>query len=152
MSKALEVKQQMLIRRPAAEVCEAFVDPRVTTKFWFTKSSGRLEQGKRVQWEWEMYGVKVSAHVLALEPGKRLCVEMSTATDPSTQVEWLFNERQDQTTLVQISHRGFTGDEATVTAKALDSMGGFTFLLASSKAWLEHGIELKVVADHVPLN
>jgi uncharacterized protein YndB with AHSA1/START domain len=36
----------MLIRRPVAEVFEAVVDPDVTTKFWFTRSSGRLEPGK----------------------------------------------------------------------------------------------------------
>ncbi len=36
------VKTEMLIRKPVAEVFEAFVDPEVTTKFWFAKSSGRL--------------------------------------------------------------------------------------------------------------
>jgi len=38
------VKAQMLIRRPVSEVFQAFVDPAVTTKFWFTKSSGPLPQ------------------------------------------------------------------------------------------------------------
>ncbi|WP_431211735.1 SRPBCC domain-containing protein [Puia sp. P3] len=42
----------MLIRRPVAEVFGAFVDPAVTTKFWFTKSTGRLEAGKEVVWTW----------------------------------------------------------------------------------------------------
>ena len=32
----------MLIRRPAGDVFEAFVDPDFTTKFWFTTSSGRV--------------------------------------------------------------------------------------------------------------
>jgi hypothetical protein len=49
-------KTGMLIRRPVAEVFEAFVNPDITTKFWFTKGSGRLEIGKQVQWDWEMYG------------------------------------------------------------------------------------------------
>lgn len=49
-------KAQMLIRKPVAEVFEAFVDPAITTKFWFTKSSGKLEPGKEVRWDWEMYG------------------------------------------------------------------------------------------------
>jgi hypothetical protein len=44
----------MLIRRPVADVFEAFVDPRITTQFWFTKSNGRLEQGKQIQWDWEI--------------------------------------------------------------------------------------------------
>ena len=44
---AIEARAEMLIRRPAAEVFAAFVDPAVTTRIWFTKSSGRLEPGKR---------------------------------------------------------------------------------------------------------
>jgi uncharacterized protein YndB with AHSA1/START domain len=38
----------MLIRKPVADVFEAFVNPDITTKFWFTKSSGRLDAGKQV--------------------------------------------------------------------------------------------------------
>jgi uncharacterized protein YndB with AHSA1/START domain len=29
-------------------VFEAFVDPAITSKFWFTKGSGRLETGKQM--------------------------------------------------------------------------------------------------------
>src|SRR6266511_1088361 len=42
------MKTGMLIRRPVAEVFEAFVNPNITTQFWFTRSSGRLESGKAV--------------------------------------------------------------------------------------------------------
>jgi deazaflavin-dependent oxidoreductase (nitroreductase family) len=41
-------KTAMLIRKPIANVFEAFIDPQLTTKFWFTKSSGRLEEGKEI--------------------------------------------------------------------------------------------------------
>lgn len=41
-------KAEMLIRKPIAEVFEAFINPEITTKFWFTKSTGRLEAGKQV--------------------------------------------------------------------------------------------------------
>jgi uncharacterized protein YndB with AHSA1/START domain len=37
---------QMLIRRPAEVVFEAFIDPEQTKHFWFTKGSGRLEVNK----------------------------------------------------------------------------------------------------------
>ena len=37
------VEVDMLIRRPAAEVYEAFADPDRITKFWLARSSGRLE-------------------------------------------------------------------------------------------------------------
>ena len=57
-------KAEMLIRKPVAQVFEAFVDPAITSKFWFTKGSGRLEAGKRIRWDWEMYDVfaQVSAY------------------------------------------------------------------------------------------
>ena len=47
-------KTGMLVRKPVAEVFEAFeafVDPEVTTKFWFTRSRGRLEGGKEIRWD-----------------------------------------------------------------------------------------------------
>ena len=40
----------MMIRKPVAEVFEAFIDPVTTTKFWFTRSSGKLEEGKKLIW------------------------------------------------------------------------------------------------------
>ncbi len=140
-------KTQMLIRRPAAEVFEAFVDPAITTKFWFTKSSGRLAAGARVVWQWEMYGASTEVTVKALERDKRILIEWN---EPPHPVEWTFEARGGEGTLVRISTWGFTGSDDEVVAKAIDAMGGFTYLLASLKAYLEHGIELNLVADHHP--
>jgi uncharacterized protein YndB with AHSA1/START domain len=42
----------MLVRKPVEQVFEAIVNPDITTKFWFSKGSGRLETGKAVTWEW----------------------------------------------------------------------------------------------------
>jgi uncharacterized protein YndB with AHSA1/START domain len=64
-------KTGMLIRRPVAEVFEAFIDPGVTTKFWFTKSSGRLEVGKQVKWEWEMESDATDVVQLLIDKLKR---------------------------------------------------------------------------------
>ena len=33
-------KVELLIRKPVAEVFEAFIDPGIITKFWFDRSSG----------------------------------------------------------------------------------------------------------------
>ena len=41
-------KAELLIRKPVEEVFEAFINPKVITKFWFTKGSGRMEAGKQV--------------------------------------------------------------------------------------------------------
>lgn len=65
LSKVPVAKAEMLIRKPVADVFEAFVDPAVTSKFWFTRSSGRLEPGKQVQWDWEIYGFSMQVAVKA---------------------------------------------------------------------------------------
>jgi len=45
----------MMIRKPVEEVFQAFTDPSLTTKFWFTRASGPLELGATVTWHWDMY-------------------------------------------------------------------------------------------------
>lgn len=42
-------RAEMVIRGPVGEVFRAFVDPEVTTRFWFTESSGPLEPGAEVR-------------------------------------------------------------------------------------------------------
>ena len=68
-------KTEMLIRRPIAEVFEGFINPDITTKFWFTKSSGRLEPGRQIRWDWEMYNSGTDVNVKAVELNKRILVE-----------------------------------------------------------------------------
>lgn len=142
-------KTEMLIRRPVAEVFEAFIDPAITTKFWFTKSSGRLEPGKQIRWEWEIYNVSTDVHVKEIEPNKRILVEWMDAGG-STDIEWTFIPRPDDTTFVKISSRGFHGTVEEIAEQAIASTEGFTFMLAGLKAWLEHGIILNLVADRFP--
>ena len=137
----------MLVRRPPGEVFDAFIDPTITTRFWFTKSSGKLEPGAMVTWEWEMYGASADVHVKAIERPSRILIEWGA---PSTTVEWLFTALGAEATLVQISNTGFRGTDEEVVGMALDCMGGFSLVLAALKAWLEHGIALDVVADRDP--
>jgi uncharacterized protein YndB with AHSA1/START domain len=141
------VTAQMLIRRPAAEVFEAFVNPEITTRFWFTKSSGRLEAGATVRWEWEMYGAATDVRVKELEPDRRILLEWG---EPPSPVEWLFTPFADKGTVVSISTWGFAGTPNEMLAGAVDSMGGFTNVLAGLKALLEHNVRLNLVADHRP--
>jgi uncharacterized protein YndB with AHSA1/START domain len=139
------VKAQMLIRKPPAEVFNAIVDPAVTTRFWFTKSSGKLEAGKRVRWDWEMYGASDEIDVKAIEPNQRIVYEWSFPK--SNMVEWTFAP-QAKGALVRITVSGLRGDD--VIAEALNLTQGYNLVLAAAKAWLEHGVNLNLVADHDP--
>jgi len=141
------VASQMLIQRSVDDCFEAFINPEITTKFWFTKSSGRLEQGKKIRWDWEMFGVGDFLTVKELEENHRILVEWES--DPTT-VEWIFEPIGDDTTLVKISNWGFPGNCDNVLPQAVDAKGGYTMVLAGLKAWLEHGIELNLVRDQFP--
>src|ERR1043166_6043886 len=121
-------KTGMLIRRPVADVFEAFINPDITTKFWFTKGSGRLEAGKEVQWDWEMYNFSVPVRVKVVEENKRIVVEWDAYEEPST-IEWVFSGRADESTFVSITNSGFAGTVEEKVKKALDSTEGFTFVL-----------------------
>ena len=135
----------MLIRKPAARVFQAFVDPDVTTKFWFDKSSGPLESGKTVRWHWGPASAEV--HVKGFEQNEQILIEWGPDAENVTTVEWTFTSRSADSTHVSITHRGFRGDGDEIVRAALDSKGGFTSMLAAAKAYLEHNIQLNVVAD-----
>jgi len=142
-------KTEMLIRKPVAEVFEAFINPAITTKFWFTKSSGRLEPNEQIQWDWEMYNFSVQVSVKAVEQNKRILIEWS-AYGTLTTVEWLFTPLADNTTFVSVTNTGFSGDADEIAKQAISSTEGFTLVLAGLKALLEHNIILNLVADRFP--
>ena len=144
-------KAKMLIRKPVAEVFEAFIDPAITSKFWFTKGSERLDIGKRSQWDWEMFGVSAEVSVKVIEANKRIFIEWPSGGNP-TRVEWLFAPRANNATFVTIMESGFSVNGDEIVQKALNSQGGFTFLLSGLKAFLEHQIVLNLSADRAPDN
>ena len=149
LSQAPVSKTGMLIRRSVADVFEAFISPEITTKFWFTKSTGRLEAGKQVQWEWEMYGISIPVTAKAIEPNRRILIEWAGYSGPTT-VEWIFSPQKDGTTFVSITEIGFVGDGDELVKQVTDSTQGFSSVLAGLKALLEHNVRLNLVADRFP--
>ena len=139
----------MLIRKPVAQVFEAFIDPAITTKFWFTKSTGRLEPGKHLIWTWEMYDISVEVEVKQIDTNKRIVLDWGNRGEMTT-VEWIFEPHGSDKTYVTITNSGFQGDGDKLVNEALDSKGGFTWVLAGAKALLEHNIKLNVIEDAYP--
>jgi uncharacterized protein YndB with AHSA1/START domain len=134
----------MLIRRPIEEVFNAFVDPTVTTKFWFSRSSGRLAPGEKVTWYWDQHGVSGEVTVTALEKNQRIVIEWPTP------VELTFTPKGNDATFVSIIASGFTGTDDEKVAQALDSTEGCDLVISACKALLEYGIDLRLVSDKIP--
>ena len=140
---------QMQIRKPVSEVFNAFIDPELTKHFWFTKGSDKLEVGKPVTWTWEMYNFSTKVIATEILTDKKISINWFTSDAP-TKVDFEFKPLSDGTTFVTIKHSGFdkTGDELIEALK--DSTGGFTIVLAGLKAFLEHNIDLNLIADKFP--
>lgn len=140
------VKVGMRIRRPPDEVFRALVDPAITTRFWFTKSTGKLVPGATVQWDWETYDISTKVSVKEVEENRRLLIEWGDGEDSAT-VDFRFVPYEGDT-YVHVTESGFGGDGDTIVARIADSTGGFTQVLCALKAFLEHDVVLKVVEDH----
>lgn len=151
MSSSLEARAQLRIRRPASAVFDAFVEPAQMTQFWFPRSSGPLEAGETCTWYVfaDRDEPAIEVRVVALEPGRRIHIEWGGGGEFTT-VEWRFIRESAESTFVYVTESGYTGSNEDMVAKALDSTGGFNLVLAAAKAWLEHGVALRIVADHFP--
>lgn len=143
-----DVKAEMLVRRPPEEVFRAFVDPDITTRFWFTKSSGEMTPGAELTWEWEMYGVSTKVLVSDVEDNRR--IRFRWDDEQGMTVEVRFTPWGDGATHVEVTETGFRGDGDQVIAYVADSTGGFTITLCALKALLEHDVALNAVRDAHP--
>ena len=144
LKKPPVARATMLIHRPVEEVFNAFIDPSVTTKFWFSRSSGPLKVGETITWYWDHYEVSGEVLVKAIEKNQRIQIEWPTP------VEWQFTSQDDDKTFVSIVASGFTGSDDEKVEQALDSTEGFNLVISACKALLEHGIQLNLVTDKCP--
>lgn len=144
--KAL-VEAQMLIRKPAERVFEAFTDPEITRHFWFSKSSGKLRPGAKVTWEWEMYNVSTVVQVLEIIENEKIVIDWD---QPATRVEFNFEAVDAESTYLEIRQYGLHSKGEALLTEVKDSTGGFTTVVDGLKAYLEHGIDLNLIADKFP--
>lgn len=145
--KSPKVEVQMLIRKPVDQVFNAFIDPEITKHFWFTKSSGQLETGKTIKWEWEIYDVSADVIVDEIVLNERISIRWG---DPQTNVDFNFKPLDSERTYVVISNYGFkeSGNELLELFK--DLTGGFTTVVDGLKAYLEFNIDLNLIGDKFP--
>lgn len=140
----------MLIRRPASEVFEALINPDITSKFWFTRSSGRLESGKTVTWTWGQFGISAEITVREMEQDQMIRFEWPAEEGSTRTVEISFEPKTVKKTFVRIVERGFDKDDEQLVEKIAGQTEGWALVLSALKAWLEHDIMLNVITDHKP--
>ncbi|WP_353165995.1 SRPBCC domain-containing protein [Acinetobacter sp.] len=141
------IETQMLIRKPVSEVFNAFIDPEITTKFWFNSATGPLKEGKIVQWSWDKYQVKSKVMVFNILENKLIQIAWG---EPKTSVDFIFEAVGAEQTYVTIRNYDIPLQGSELIKFIIDATGGFTTVLDGLKAYLEHGLVLNLVEDKFP--
>ena len=135
-------KASMLIRRPVAEVFDAFVNPDTITKFWLESATGPLAPGARVGWRFMVPGATETVTVTAIEDRRRIAFEWSNRSRVNMGFEALGNGG----TRLAVEVTGLENESAAVNATE-----GFSIVLCDLKTLLESGRSAGLVRDKAAL-
>lgn len=145
----LVARAKSIVRARPGKVYNAFVNPDQMKQFWFHRTDEGLKAGESVTWYLgnadDAFGFTV--HVLELKPGALIHIKWGDENG-WTEVRWIFEETEEGNTILTIEESGFTGSDAHIIDRALDSTGGFNQVIVAAKALLEHGAAINVVSDH----
>ena len=151
--KRLTATSSMLIRKPVSEVFEALANPEITSKFWFTKGSGRLEAGKTIRWKWEQFGVHADINVTEIKPDRLIKYQWPADEEGSAfrTVNISFEPtKSGQAVFVRVIEEGFDAEDDHLIEVITGQTEGWALVLSSLKAWVEHRIDLNLINDHKP--
>lgn len=138
----LEIKTAIQISKPANEVFEGVVDPDKLNKYFLSKSSGRMEEGKELEWQFPEFDEKVRVKVVEVTPNEYVSFLWEGATGEDLLVEFTFLEMPKNSTLLRITEGKMKPDEKGIKWLSRNTEGWANFL-ACLKAYLEHGINLR---------
>ncbi|MEJ2898893.1 SRPBCC domain-containing protein [Acinetobacter sp. NS-4] len=141
------IETQMLIRKPVEEVFNAFIEPEITSKFWFTSSTGHLIENRTVDWYWEKYEVTTSVYIEQLINNELIQILWG---EPKSTVDFIFEKITEQETYLRIRNYDISLDGSALVAFAIEQTAGFTTVLDGCKAYLEYGAQLNLVNDKFP--
>ncbi|MBX2923761.1 MAG: SRPBCC domain-containing protein [Chitinophagaceae bacterium] len=134
----LTAKAALQIQKPINEVFEAIVNPEKMTKYFISESSGRMESGKELTWEFGDFPGKFPVKVIEVQPDK----SVSFVWDEETVVNIILKEQPGKSTVVKV-----TEGEKELNDDNLEWCVGNTFgwgnFLDCMKAYLEYGINLR---------
>ena len=142
----LIARAEMLIRRPAADVFNAFAQPERIKKFWLKDTTGPLGQGAEVEWEFMVPGATERVQVTAFDAPRRIAF---TWSEGGLGVDMKFSEERPGITTARVEVRGFGRDGGT--DPVVNATEGFSIVLCDLKVLLETGASPGLVKDKAEL-
>lgn len=136
----LKANAHIRIKRPIDEVFQAIVDPRKLEGFFVSASSGPLEEGATVRWEWKDHDASTDVKVARVELDRSIVLKWPGTVSEN---EITFNFESDGTsTKVAIEEDGWPKDDKGIAAYGRNMQGWMNFLTCL-KAYVEYGINLR---------
>ena len=142
------------IAKPVEEVYEAVVNPDQLSEYFTTGGAkGRIEKGATVLWSYHDFPGEYPVQVIEALPNEKIVLDWQATdedgaavdkpeADYKIRVTMEFKSLEDSRTLVTISERGWRSDDAGLKS-SYGNCEGWTQMLCSLKAWIEHGINLR---------
>jgi uncharacterized protein YndB with AHSA1/START domain len=138
MNTQVTTKFKILIS--ANEVFEAIVDPVKIGNYWFSSSSERWEQGKKITLRYDEYEAEGVIKVVEIVEGKKIVYSWGEEHGEVTTVTILLKELDQSTTIIEITESGFKEDDPDLVVKLLGQKEGWVYMLSCLKAYLENGV------------
>lgn len=140
--KKLEIEAALLINMPVSRVFEAIADPSEMSNYFIARGSGRMEEGKKLVWEFPEFSNGFPVRVHRVEKDKYISFYWEDLDGRELLVEIKLERRDQDKTLVKVTEKSREMDEAGIRWLKSNTEGWANFL-ACLKAWLEYGINLR---------
>jgi uncharacterized protein YndB with AHSA1/START domain len=140
-NQTLDIKAALQISKPVSVIFGAIVDPVQMSNYFISKGSGKMEEGKKIIWQFPEFDMTFPIRVSKIEKNKYISFywEMEGI---DLLVEITLTPKGDLSTLVTVTEKSRNNDEAGIKWLKGNTEGWANFL-ACLKAWLEYGIHLR---------
>ena len=140
--KELEIKTGIQISEPPHKVFEAIVEPAEMSNYFISGSSGRMEEGKALEWRFPEFADPVKVHVVEVTKDEFISFQWEGAKGEKLLVEITLLPMPENSTLVKITEGKMPNNKKGVKWLAQNTEGWANFL-ACLKAYVEHEINLR---------
>lgn len=134
-----EITSKMRFDKSTSEVFEALVDSEKIGNYWFSNSSGRLEEGKKITWIYQEYNAELTIKVIEVERDKRIVYKWGE-DEQETTVTFYLRKEQDGSTVLEVTESGFNTNDPEIVNILLGQKEGWMYMLTCLKGYLENGI------------
>jgi uncharacterized protein YndB with AHSA1/START domain len=134
---------QLKIRKPAAEVFDAVVNPGKLSSYFVQAASGPMTEGVTVKWRFAEVPGEHDVRVCRIVKDEQITLEWQAAGDGrQIRVEMVFQPLDAGATMVEISESGWRDTPEDVKSSHRNA-GGWMHMMCCMKAYLEDGIALR---------